>query len=971
MGVQDENLELKTDSLVETETDEVDICINGAGPVGLFAAYLLCYQNRQLHENQDHIRSLYTVFPIGEEEGEDEEDTIDSKTKDIECKNSAFGDSKKAFNKRRISQEEMNLMTMNYNLLDIPVFDRPSNRGTERNIEIGKRSEGHIGGGVRIFDKTSSRTSLSKALVLHSRTLEILYTCGLYSRFEPFFDRNSILECHFFNYLPTLKVTLNAKLEQKTLIPYMAIIPQSETERILEEALWEDFGVKVERNMELKDFVLETKSKSVNKEEQESNINNRISEKEKETEEEVSAVKCTYQNCSDWVGDNNPENSKSEKVVQSKLLIRAKYLLGCDGAHSIIRKQLGIAFEGEKLEGIFSMADVNLLAHENPRSNSQNLHPLPNHLDATSSGNSNNNNDGNDSNNKIEKRTRLAFMKNTLKRENKESEECKNGDFTSSQKTQIQEDLKQDEAEGKEEHNMLPYMISPSGACLEVFLGRQGVVALFHMPKYGYSRIIIPNVKDFTSSKPTVFSSASDKKTLPNQLHYTQANFRHPTITNALSEDEKRRLYNSISSHLKEHDDHFLSMDLEMRNPTWITCFKVQERLASCYHNKKDSQPSEMAKRIFLCGDAAHIHSPLGGQGMNMGLGDVWNLAWKINYSLYYLKNRQNRHLRPLKVWEEDNAEKAPVHFGLTSANTNNFQRVMDELVASYSKERRQVAQSILHNTTIGTKFLIHLPNLRSFIEREKGMKKIFLKCLFEICVGFLYLILRFILLYYLSPKIASNMSQIDFAYSNDEGNGKSESKRFLQAGQRVNTAGILIRRCKGRLQQQNNFHPSPLPSSSSNHLSENSIEKISILKYLDSIHHLIVVFTENQKHKHFTEQDFIDIANFPVTFARKVLLLDPYLKYQERKNGLPLSFEGTYLFASTTTVITYQQEINAIRKIFGLPIYPNWSSFSRLKKREPSPSFQSKRKNFSNEEIPFFFIIRPDGHLAYTNCLY
>merc|ERR1712146_321787 len=188
----------------------------------------------------------------------------------------------------------------------------------------------------------------------------------------------------------------------------------SETERILEEALWEDFGVKVERNMELKDFVLETKSKSVNKEEQESNINNRISEKEKETEEEVSAVKCTYQNCSDWVGDNNPENSKSEKVVQSKLLIRAKYLLGCDGAHSIIRKQLGIAFEGEKLEGIFSMADVNLLAHENPRSNStktiaQNLHPLPNHLDATSSGNSNNNNDGNDSNNKIEKRTRLAF----------------------------------------------------------------------------------------------------------------------------------------------------------------------------------------------------------------------------------------------------------------------------------------------------------------------------------------------------------------------------------------------------------------------------------------------------------------------------------------------------------------------------------------------------------------------------------
>src|SRR5262249_8386009 len=34
--------------------------------------------------------------------------------------------------------------------------------------------------------------------------------------------------------------------------------------------------------------------------------------------------------------------------------------------------------------------------------------------------------------------------------------------------------------------------------------------------------------------------------------------------------------------------------------------------------------------RAFLCGDAAHIHSPAGGQGMNTGIGDAINLAWKI-----------------------------------------------------------------------------------------------------------------------------------------------------------------------------------------------------------------------------------------------------------------------------------------------------------------------------------------------------
>jgi 2-polyprenyl-6-methoxyphenol hydroxylase-like FAD-dependent oxidoreductase len=35
--------------------------------------------------------------------------------------------------------------------------------------------------------------------------------------------------------------------------------------------------------------------------------------------------------------------------------------------------------------------------------------------------------------------------------------------------------------------------------------------------------------------------------------------------------------------------------------------------------------------RMFVAGDAAHIHSPFGAQGMNTGLQDAWNLAWKID----------------------------------------------------------------------------------------------------------------------------------------------------------------------------------------------------------------------------------------------------------------------------------------------------------------------------------------------------
>ena len=37
---------------------------------------------------------------------------------------------------------------------------------------------------------------------------------------------------------------------------------------------------------------------------------------------------------------------------------------------------------------------------------------------------------------------------------------------------------------------------------------------------------------------------------------------------------------------------------------------------------------------MFIAGDAAHIHSPFGGQGMNTGLHDVWNLVWKLDLFL-------------------------------------------------------------------------------------------------------------------------------------------------------------------------------------------------------------------------------------------------------------------------------------------------------------------------------------------------
>ncbi len=59
---------------------------------------------------------------------------------------------------------------------------------------------------------------------------------------------------------------------------------------------------------------------------------------------------------------------------------------------------------------------------------------------------------------------------------------------------------------------------------------------------------------------------------------------------------------------------------LALRDPVWLTHFRLHHRQAARY----------VAGRVFLAGDAAHIHSPVGAQGMNTGIQDAWNLGWKL-----------------------------------------------------------------------------------------------------------------------------------------------------------------------------------------------------------------------------------------------------------------------------------------------------------------------------------------------------
>jgi 2-polyprenyl-6-methoxyphenol hydroxylase-like FAD-dependent oxidoreductase len=58
-----------------------------------------------------------------------------------------------------------------------------------------------------------------------------------------------------------------------------------------------------------------------------------------------------------------------------------------------------------------------------------------------------------------------------------------------------------------------------------------------------------------------------------------------------------------------------------LHDPVWATYFRLQHRQAASFRSG----------RAFVAGDAAHVHSPAGGQGMNTGIQDAWNLGWKLS----------------------------------------------------------------------------------------------------------------------------------------------------------------------------------------------------------------------------------------------------------------------------------------------------------------------------------------------------
>jgi 2-polyprenyl-6-methoxyphenol hydroxylase-like FAD-dependent oxidoreductase len=159
---------------------------------------------------------------------------------------------------------------------------------------------------VRIVDKSAARTDKSKALVVWSRTLELLDDAGYVKPFLP-----AGFAAHGAQISNGKEVVARVSLDSiDSRFPYALMIPQSETERVLEERLAEH-GVAVERSVELTSFT-----------------------------DKGGAVEATLR---------KPDGT-SETLT-------ADWLVGCDGAHSSVRHGLDFAFEGSTLESHWALAD--------------------------------------------------------------------------------------------------------------------------------------------------------------------------------------------------------------------------------------------------------------------------------------------------------------------------------------------------------------------------------------------------------------------------------------------------------------------------------------------------------------------------------------------------------------------------------------------------------------------------------------
>ncbi|HJU72758.1 MAG TPA: FAD-dependent monooxygenase [Gemmatimonadaceae bacterium] len=180
----------------------------------------------------------------------------------------------------------------------------------------------------RIIDRAKDRARESRALGVQARSLEILQRFGLGDELVALGNKSAVITLHVEGRVGP-RVSLSDFGATDTRYPFILFVSQAETERLLAEHLTRR-GVTVEREVELTEF-----------------------------SDDASGVSCVLQSA-----DGATEH------------VHTRYLVGCDGAHSTVRKGAGIPFEGDAYLQDFMLGDVEAEAAPSVALEKDSLHPF-------------------------------------------------------------------------------------------------------------------------------------------------------------------------------------------------------------------------------------------------------------------------------------------------------------------------------------------------------------------------------------------------------------------------------------------------------------------------------------------------------------------------------------------------------------------------------------------------------------------
>ncbi|MCA2014354.1 FAD-dependent monooxygenase [Cereibacter sphaeroides] len=98
-----------------------------------------------------------------------------------------------------------------------------------------------------------------------------------------------------------------------------------------------------------------------------------------------------------------------------------------------------------------------------------------------------------------------------------------------------------------------------------------------------------------------------------------------------LGEDERVADRGMDASHIIDKAQRILHPhSLDVKEVVWWSIYEIGHRLTDKFDDVPADQVSTRAPRVMLAGDACHTHSPKAGQGMNVSMGDTFNLGWKL-----------------------------------------------------------------------------------------------------------------------------------------------------------------------------------------------------------------------------------------------------------------------------------------------------------------------------------------------------